>query len=182
MNFLELGKQIVKEMKGKYRDCFYRYVDENSLEDKTYIEIAKSLYDNEELFTDYMKHLVSEEFDWVQSPVNSFDFIHELVDVKLEESGKYYWDEDEECYVPISKSSELELNGRLHLYMALNENVWKTTEDDNTLENQLNGKKNNAEDIFYRCLNELIEENPSIIRKYGLSEIIIGDLLEVKVQ
>lgn len=94
-DLLGLGKNLVKEMKDQYKDCFYRYVDENCFNDETYVSVGKELFDNKKMYLDYMNHLYLDDFDWLESEVNSFDFIQELVDVKVEESKKYKWSDEE---------------------------------------------------------------------------------------
>lgn len=105
-NLLALGKSMVKEMKYQYKDSFYYYVDENSFEDKTYIDIATKLFENKEKFLDYMNYLYVENFDWLNSEVNSFDFIQDLVDIKISEYGKYIWHDNKEQFVPVIEYTE----------------------------------------------------------------------------
>lgn len=249
-NLLELGKNLVKEMKDQYKDCFYRYVDENSFDDKTYISIGEVLFDKKEMFIDYMNHLYLEDFDWLDSEVNSFDFIQDLVDVKVEESKKYRWCDEEEAFVPVIEYSDelkntykdvflnpciirnstigkevhikgyddcdrgynvlgedgetllffedkvdnvynyiqsklsmptLEINGCLNLYLELDNSVWDAKDEDLDVKNRITKEKSNATDLLIDCLEELIENNPDTLKKYGLNQII-PNVHEVRVQ
>ena len=74
-NLLELGKELVSEMKNQYCDSFYKYVDENSLPDNTYVLIGEKLFEDKKMFMDYMNHKYLTDFNWLESKVNSFDFI-----------------------------------------------------------------------------------------------------------
>lgn len=238
-NLLELGKNLVKEMKDQYKDCFYRYVDENSFNDETYVLVGKELFDNKKMYLDYMNHLYLDDFDWLKSEVNSFDFIQELVDVKVEESKKYKWSDEEEAYLPVveyddfvkgntrdvlirpcyivdSKTGKslcikgyeekeipygyiyvmsvfseqttetiseqtIEINGRLNLYLELDNSVWDAKDGDKDIENKITKEKKDSTDLLIECLNELIENNPDTLKKYGLNQII-PNVHEVRVQ
>lgn len=251
-NLLALGKSMVKEMKYQYKDSFYCYVNENSFEDKTYIDIATKLFENKEKFLDYMNYLYVENFDWLNSEVNSFDFIQELVDIKVSESGKYIWhdnkgqfvpvieyteslknmykdefptpccvknlttnkevfidsyddynkgynvlgeDKDEELYIFLEEGvddiydyleSELstptiELNGMLNMYYEIDPKVWSAKVDDEYMENRITHQKENVRDLFEKCIDELIENNPDVLKKYGLNQILLN-VHEVNVQ
>lgn len=249
-NLLGLGKNLVKEMKNQYEDCFYRYVDENSFDDETYISIGKGLFDNKEKFIDYMNHLYIEDFNWLNSEVNSFDFIQDLVDKKIKESKKYRLCDSEEAFVPVIEYSDslrdnykdifstpcyirnsiiekefyvqgydefnegyrlfdeyneewlflqdrvnniydyissklstptVEINGLLNLYLELNNSVWNAKEDDIEIENRASKEKRNVVEVLGECLEELIESNPDILKKYGLNQII-SNIHEARVQ
>lgn len=230
-NLLELGKNLMKEVKSQYKDCFYRYVDENSFEDEIYIAVGKKLFDNKEKFLDYMNYKYIEDFDWLNSEVNSFDFIQDIVDVAIENSGKYYWDEAGEIFIPVinyydydkslcklsipslmineekricltmddsytrcfledvhtgdkieSKFDDIresihnifnpeiiEINGKLNLYYELDLSVWKAKEGSNVIHRE--DKEFIIEDVFTECLEEMVNSNPEILKKYGLNEI-----------
>ena len=246
-DLLGLGKNLVKEMKDQYKDCFYRYVDENSFNDETYTSIGKVLCDDKEKYIDYMNHLYVEDFDWLESEVNSFDFIQDLVGAKIQESKKYRWCDKEEAFVSVVEYSDLsrdnyknilinpcfirnsitekelytqgynefdkgyslfdesdntcvflkdevynyinsklsmptlEINGLLNLYLELDNSVWNAKEDDVDVENRVTKEKRNALDMLGECLEELIESNPDILKKYGLNQII-SNIHEVRVQ
>lgn len=102
-SLLELGKSLVGEMKCQYKDCFYRYVDENSFNDETYLAIGKKLFSDKEKYIDYMSHIYEEDFDWTQSNVNSFDYIQNIVDIAIKESNKYIWSDEYNAHIPVIK-------------------------------------------------------------------------------
>ena len=237
-------------MRDQYKYGFYRYVDENSFNDETYISIGKLLFDSKEIFMDYMNHLYMEDFDWINSEVNSFDYIQHIVDVKIEQSKKYYWCDDEEAFIPIIEYSDslkrtykdgflnpclirnprtgkevhikgyddfnkgynvfdedgqtliflkdeenniydyiqsklymptVEINGLLNLYLELDNSIWNAKDGYEDVENRITKERNNATDLLIDCLEELIENNPNVLKKYGLNQII-PNVHEVRVQ
>lgn len=242
-NLLELGKNIVKDMTETYKDCFYEYVKADSLDEGTYIRIGKELFDNKELFLDYMNHLYVEDFNWHESEVNSFDFIQDLVDVQIHESGKYSWYNKNEQFVPVIQYSESlksmykdklpvpccvrslildkeiyiegyedynkgytilledgetllfledeidalydyiksklavstkEVNGLLNIYLEINQKVWEAEADSEYMKNKVTNEKENIRDLFEKCMDELIENNPDTLEKYGLNQILLN--------
>lgn len=251
-NLLALGKSMVEDMAKTYEDCFYEYVKADSLDDETYIKIGKELFKDKEKFLDYMNHLYLEDFDWLKSEVNSFDFIQELVDIKISESGKYIWHDNKEQFVPVIEYTEslknmykdefptpccvknlatnkevfidsyddynkgynvlgedkdeelyifleegiddiydyleselstptIELNGMLNMYYEIDQKVWSAKVDDEYMENRITHQKENVRDLFEKCMDELIENNPNILKKYGLNQILLN-VHEVNVQ
>lgn len=246
-NLLELGKEVVLEMKNQYRDSFYKYVDEHSLPDDVYISVGKELFCEKNMFMDYMNYKYLTDFDWLKSEVNSFDFIQDLVHEKIEGSKKYYWHETENMFIPIIEYSEclnvinednlaipciirnsatnksiyivnygdvycdcnngylvmdmndenqkdifledgvdniyeyldkklnppiIELNGTLNLYFEVDSNRWKVEDEDVNMLDIETGEMREVSDIFISCLDELIESNPEILKKYGLTQIV----------
>lgn len=103
-NLLELGKSMEQSILKTYKDSYYEYVDFNSLDDETYIKIGKKLFNEKDLFLDYMNHIYLEDFNWYESEVNSFDYILDLVYDSINESKKYNWNEDIGKFMPIIKN------------------------------------------------------------------------------
>lgn len=97
--FLMLGKEMTKDMIRVYKDCYFKYVQIESINDATFEAMGKKLYENKDMFLDYTKHQFEEDFNWEESKINSFDFIQDLVGEFLcKEEGNHYWDEELEVY------------------------------------------------------------------------------------
>lgn len=75
----------------------------------------------------------------------------------------------------------LEINGRLNLYLELDNSIWNAEDEDEDIENRITKEKSNATDLLIDCLEELIENSPDTLKKYGLNQII-PNVHETKVQ
>ena len=75
----------------------------------------------------------------------------------------------------------IEINGCLNLYLELDNSVWDAKDGDKDIENKITKEKKDSTDLLIECLNELIENNPDTLKKYGLNQII-PNVHEVRVQ
>lgn len=257
-NLLELGKSMVYDIVNTYKDSFFEYVDENSLDDETYMKIGKALFEDKEKFLDYMNHLYLEDFDWHNSEVESFEFIQEIVDVSIGESGKYVWYNRDETYVPVVEYQDAlqqilnknlvvpcaiensagdisqiihsydkklkgynivieneeedidvfvedektttpgipgiydyinniffepsqEIASKLSLYLEIDKTKWKVDENGIDMIDRSTNQKIKSDTIFYEFLEELLEKNPAILKKYGIKSAN-SNIYDVKIQ
>lgn len=238
-NLLELGKSMVEDIVDTYRDSFFEYVNPKSLDDETYIKIGKELFENKEMFLDYMNYIYLDDFNWHQSEVESFDFIQEIVDVNIGESGKYIWNDRYETYVRLVDYEESltqilkgklfipccvesskgdkriyidsydatlngynvlaedeetdvfvednddtdgifgylcsvfsedcpEIAGKLSIYFQIDTTKWTLDKNAKDMINKSTKQKRSAESIFYELINELLESNSDVLKKYGI--------------
>lgn len=100
--YLELGKEVAKVMLDSYEESFFAYVKVSDIGDDVLESIGKELYENKKMFDDYQRFLYEEGngFEWLNSEVNSYDFIYELVDKAVENLKSHYWSDDAEQYLP----------------------------------------------------------------------------------
>lgn len=100
--FLELGKEVTGAIVEGYRESFFAYVKVENIPDAVLESIGRNLYNNKEMFNDYLRFVYEKEegFDWLDSEVNSYDFIYELVDEEISKLDSYYWSDDAEQYIP----------------------------------------------------------------------------------
>lgn len=124
-NLLELGQNLVKEMKNQYKDSSYRYIDE----------------------------------------LDTMDTIDTIPKHKVE----------------MVYGNTMEINGLLNLYLELDNSFWDAKEDSTHMENRTTGEIVDTMDMLGTCIDELIQNNPCILKKYGLKQII-PNLHEAKIQ
>lgn len=79
------------------------------------------------------------------------------------------------------KLPTIELNGSLNLYFEINSNRWRAKDKDINILDKETGEVKEANDVFISCLDELVESNPDILKKYGLNQIL-SNVHEVTVQ
>lgn len=100
--FLELGKEVTGIIVEGYKESFFAHVKVENIPDAVLESIGRNLYNNKEMFNDYLRFVYEEEeeFSWLDSEVNSYDFIYKLVDGAVEDLNIYYWSDDTEMYIP----------------------------------------------------------------------------------
>lgn len=165
---LELGKEIVNSVFERFESNEnFKYINEKDIDKDILVSIGQTLYSNKEMFEDYTKGIYDEEgFDWVNSEVNSIDFIYEIVDKKLNSSPKYYFDDNIKGYVENIAISEENIEEKIIAKM-------KETEERKFLVVVLD--KSNEEYIFIDYSNLEIKYKCFINSEEKTSQGIIFD-------
>lgn len=106
--YLNLGKEISQEVLARHKDSYFAYVSVEYMKDETLINIGKTVISRKDKFEDYMRYKSGEEgFDWSESPVNSYDFIEDVVSQNLDECREFMWNGEEESYMRVAYPEEL---------------------------------------------------------------------------
>lgn len=121
-NFLELGKELVIELRKTWGNLFFLRV--NWVNDKTLEELGRALYFNEEIFNDfkYYKYELQDEYNCMNKPLEhpwiaewmydergdefqrpTFDLLMQnyVIPILTSYSGGWYYDKDHDFYMPI---------------------------------------------------------------------------------
>lgn len=97
--FVELGMEVSKIILDSQREGFFAYISASDIPEKDLEFIGKSLYENEAMYKDYKELSHLDGFEWLESKINSYDFVYCLVEKVVNSLDSFYWCDESEQYI-----------------------------------------------------------------------------------